>query len=82
MFEVRLSRRAQRYYQRTSPETAQRLDRAPSSLEVNQFGPADVKPLQGMSRTYRLRVGALRIIYEVDRQSRVVNVSLSIAILR
>lgn len=74
MFEVRLSRRAQRYYERTSSDTARRLDWALSSLEVNPFGSGDIRPLQGMPHTYRLRVGALRIIYEVDRQSRVVNV--------
>jgi mRNA interferase RelE/StbE len=74
MFEVRLSRRARRYYERTSSDTAQRLDRAFSSLEANPFGSGDIKPLQGLPRTYRLRVGDLRIIYEVDRQSRVVSV--------
>ena len=74
MFEVRLSRRARRYYERAATDTARRLDRAFNLLEVNPFGPGDIKPLQGMPRTYRLRVGDLRIIYEVDRQARVVNV--------
>jgi mRNA interferase RelE/StbE len=74
MFEVRLSRRARRYYERVSTDTARRLDRALESLEVNPFGAGDIKPLQGMPGTYRLRVGDLRIIYEVDRQTRVVNV--------
>lgn len=74
MFEVRLSRRARRYYERVSTDTARRLDRAFESLEVNPFGAGDIKPLRGMPGTYRLRVGDLRIIYEVDRQARVVNV--------
>ncbi|MBI2555602.1 MAG: type II toxin-antitoxin system RelE/ParE family toxin [Candidatus Rokubacteria bacterium] len=74
MFEVRLSRRARRYYERASTDTAARLDRALGSLEVNPFGPGDVKPLRGMPRTYRLRVGDLRIVFEVDREARVVNV--------
>lgn len=42
-------------------------------MEVNPFGAADIKPLRGMPGTYRLRVGDLRIVYEVDRQARVVN---------
>ena len=74
MFDVRLSRRAQRYYERASTDTARRLDRALGSLEVNPFGAGDIKPLQGTPHTYRLRVGDLRIIYGVDRQARVVNV--------
>ena len=74
MFDVRLSRRAQRYYERAPTDTVKRLDRALGSLEVNPFGPGDIKPLQGMPRTYRLRVGDLRIVYEVDRQAGVVNV--------
>lgn len=74
MFEVRLSRRARRYYERGSTDTARRLDRAFDSLEANPFGAADIKPLRGIPGTYRLRVGDLRIVYEVDRQARVVNI--------
>jgi mRNA interferase RelE/StbE len=74
MFEVRLSRRARRYYERVSTDIARRLDRALGSLEINPFGAGDIKPLQGMTGTYRLRVGNLRIVYEVNRQARVVNV--------
>lgn len=74
MFEVRLSRRARRYYERVSADTAVRLDRAFGSLEANPFGAGDIKPLRGIPGTYRLRVGDLRIVYEVDRQARVINI--------
>ena len=74
MFEVRLSRRARSYYERVPADTARRLDRAFESLETNPFGASDIKPLRGMPGTYRLRVGDLRVVYEVDRKARVVSV--------
>lgn len=74
MFEVRLSRRARRYYERVPTDTAARLDRALGSLETNPFGAGDIKPLRGIPGAYRLRVGDLRIVYEVDREARMVNV--------
>ena len=76
MYEVRLSRRAQRYYERVPPDMARRLDRCFATLHENPFGGGDIKPVKGEPGIYRARVGDLRIIYQVDRRARVVTVHL------
>lgn len=75
MYEVRLSRRALRYYNRVDASTARRLNKCFQSLEGNPFGGGDIKPLEGMRGVYRFRVGNLRVVYEVDIPQRVVRVN-------
>ncbi|MFQ5848911.1 MAG: type II toxin-antitoxin system RelE/ParE family toxin [Candidatus Methylomirabilales bacterium] len=76
MYEVRLARRAQRYYERVPREMARRLDRCFAALQKNPFGGRDIKPVKGEPGTYRARVGDLRVVYEVERRSRIVIVHL------
>lgn len=73
-YEIRLSRRAHRYYERLPPEIAARLQRCFAALGRNPYGGGDIKPIQGAMGLYRCRVGDLRVMYEVDRQARVVTV--------
>jgi mRNA interferase RelE/StbE len=75
MYEVRLSRRALKYYNRVGPPTARRLNQCFQCLESNPFGGGDIKPLKGMRGVFRFRVGNLRVVYEVDVPQRVVKVS-------
>lgn len=35
----------------------------------------DVKPLEGLAGTYRLRIGASRVLYRVDKRERTVRVT-------
>ena len=74
MYEVCLSRRAQRYYERVDSDTALRLDRCFEVLTKNPFRGGDIKPLKGMKGVYRFRVGELRVVYEVDFGERAVRV--------
>jgi len=74
MFEVRLSRRAQRYYERVDREVAARLNRAFDRLKVNPFE-GDVRRLRGRPDSYRLRVGDLRVLFNVHVARRVVEVA-------
>jgi mRNA interferase RelE/StbE len=73
-YEVRLSRRAHRYYERLPADTARRVDRAFEALCRNPYGRGDIKPIQGAPGLYRYRVGDLRVIYQVDRQARIITV--------
>ena len=66
MYEVLLSRQAQKYYERVDSDTASRLNQCLDILVVSPFGGGDIKPLKGRKGTYRFRVGDLRVIYEVD----------------
>jgi len=75
MYEVRLSRRALKYYNRVDSSSARRLNQCLQSLESNPFGGGDIKPLEGMRGVYRFRAGNLRVVYEVDVPERLVKVS-------
>jgi len=75
MYEVRLSGRALKYYNRVGSTTARRLNQCFGALETNPFGGGDIKPLKGMRGVYRFRVGNLRVMYEVDMPQRIVKVS-------
>ncbi len=68
-FEVLISDRAEREYQRLLKKMQQRLAEALLSLEDAPLPPkANIKKLQGFDRLYRLRVGEYRIIYRVENK--------------
>jgi mRNA interferase RelE/StbE len=75
MYEVRLSHRARRYYDRVSADTARRLNRCFEALVKDPLAGGDIRRVQGTSGVYRFRVGNLRVIYEVDTRQRIVKVS-------
>jgi mRNA interferase RelE/StbE len=74
MFEIRVAKHAQRYYDRLPADLAARLDRAFTRLCENPFA-GDVKRLQGYEGSYRLRVGDLRILFTVNLEARVIEVA-------
>jgi len=65
-FQIVLSKTAYKYYKRLDRKMASRLDRAFEALEMDPFGTGDIKPIQGEEGKFRLRIGGLRIIYEID----------------
>ena len=75
MYEVCLSRRALKYYNRVDSSSARRLSKCFQSLESNPLGGGDIKPLEGMRGVYGFRVGNLSVVYEVDVPQRVVRVN-------
>lgn len=75
MYEVRLSHRARRYYQRVSADTARRLNQCFEALVKDPLAAGDIKRVRGMRGVYRLLVGDLRVIYEVDIEQRIVKIS-------
>lgn len=72
-FKVKLSRKARNYYERLDPHTAARVDRALEALEQDPSS-GDVKAIKGEPGTWRVQVGGLRIVYEVDKRERTVTV--------
>ena len=61
-YAIRLSRRAHRYYNRVTAETATRLDGCFEALSRNSYGSGDIRPVQGAPGLHRYRVGGLRVI--------------------
>lgn len=74
-FQVELSRKAQRYYERVDADTAARLDKAFEEIELDPWS-GDTQAVKGEPGTWRRREGGLRITYRVDRQARIVTVLL------
>ncbi len=69
-YELVLSDPANKYYQRVDQKMARRLNQCFTDLEINPFDfkNYDLKPLHGKyAGKLRLRLGGLRIIYEVDK---------------
>lgn len=80
-FEVRLHRKAAKALKELDRGTRSRVVDALHGLEADPFRPrpgADIKKLhgtKGRADAYRLRVGNLRVVYEIDTGERVVLVT-------
>lgn len=74
-FEIILSRQAARYYEKIPVPVARRLDRAFLLLEDDPIAGGDIKQMSGKETRFRLRVGNLRVIYQIDRPHLKVHVS-------
>jgi mRNA interferase RelE/StbE len=73
-FDVRLSRSAERYLERLPRDAQARIVERLAQLATDPFGPY-TKPMQGTVGDRSSRVGGWRIIFEVNRDRRVVDVS-------
>lgn len=74
-FEIILSKEAQKYYKRIPLSIARRLDRAFVLLEENPISGGDVKPLKGDKTRYCLRIGDLRVTFQINKIKRLVLIS-------
>ena len=73
MFEVRLSREAQRVYDRSDAPVARKLARCFAALERDPRAGNNVKTLRGpLTGALRYRVGDLRVVYTIDDDAVVV----------
>jgi mRNA interferase RelE/StbE len=73
-FDVRLSRSADRYLERLPRDVQRRVVARLDQVAEDPFGP-HTKPLAGPGARRTARVGALRIVFTVDRDLRGVDVS-------
>jgi mRNA interferase RelE/StbE len=73
-FDVRLSRSADRYLERVPRDVQERIVIRLDQVAEDPFGP-HTKTLSGPGAHRAARVGALRIVFTVDREQRVVEVS-------
>lgn len=74
-FEIILSKQAAKYYQRLPVNLARRFDRAFMLLEDNPFHGVDVKLLKNLFGRYRMRIGDLRVIYQINKVKKQVLIS-------
>jgi mRNA interferase RelE/StbE len=76
MYEVRLTRDAQRFYETAEEALARRLNRCFDQLRQNPYAHPNIRRLKGpLAGQWRYRVGDWRVIYRV-KDDRVVTVLL------
>ncbi len=74
-YEIILSKQSKGYYKKLPIVGARRLDRALLLLEKDPFRGGDIKLLTAKPKRFRLRVGDLRVIYQIDARNRLVLIS-------
>ena len=77
MFEVQLTRDAQKFYQGTDSSMARRLNRCFDQLRRDSYEHPNIKRLKGSLTGYwRYRVGDWRVVYRVEEDNRIVIIIL------
>lgn len=74
MFEIVLSKDAQKFVGRQDATTKKRLQEALLSLAENPFGHRNVKRLRSAHDLFRLRVGDYRVVFTVEDDQMVIMV--------
>jgi mRNA interferase RelE/StbE len=78
MYEIELSKKAAKFYQKADTATVRRLNAAFDRLaEEEPLHHHSVKPLAGeLQGSYRMRVGDIRIVYSIDETTKTVFVEV------
>jgi mRNA interferase RelE/StbE len=73
-YEVRLTKTAQKVYEKLPVKLQTGIDRCLASLEIAPKNNPNVKKLKGYPNDFRYQVGGWRVLYEVDEPGKVVTV--------
>jgi mRNA interferase RelE/StbE len=77
MYEIELSRKAAKFYQKADTPTVVRLNTAFDRLAKDPFHHYNIKQLSGeLQGSYRLRIGNMRIIYSIDDTAQIVYIEV------
>ncbi|HEY9897504.1 MAG TPA: type II toxin-antitoxin system RelE/ParE family toxin [Candidatus Sericytochromatia bacterium] len=77
MYELVLTRKAQKFYEQADESLAERLNRCFEQLQANPYNHPNIKRLRGsLSGCGRYRVGDWRVVYRVDEAQHSVTVLL------
>jgi len=75
MYEVLVSREAEKYYKKQGADTKRRLSKLFDALETEPFNGPHIKKLHGeLEGKLRYELGWLRVIYRADRKGRKVEI--------
>lgn len=73
MYEIRLSAKAQRFYDKADKPLVSKLNRCFDQLAQNPHHHPNIKRLRGeLSGCFRYRVGDWRVVYEVKEEQIIV----------
>ena len=77
MYEIWLTRDAQKFYQDADDPLVRRLNRCFDQLQHNPYEHLNIKRLKGRLAGYwRYRLGNWRVVYRVDEEEHVITVVL------
>jgi mRNA interferase RelE/StbE len=77
MYEIALSRKAQKFYDKASDELISRLYKCFDDLSQDPYKSPNIKKLKGdLEVSWRYRVGDYRVVYTVDEQNKNIIVSV------
>lgn len=77
MYELILTRKAQRFYENADSSLVPRLNRCFEQLAQNPYQHPNIKPLKGtLLGRFRYRVGDWRVVYTVNQQQQTVTILL------
>jgi mRNA interferase RelE/StbE len=77
MYEIELSRKAAKFYQKADTATVRRFHAAFDRLAEDPFNHNNIKPLSGeLQGSYRLRIGNIRIIYSINDTIKIVYIEV------
>ena len=77
MYEIELSRKAAKFYQKADTANVRRLNAAFDRLAEDPFNHNNIKQLNGeLQGSFRLRVGNIRIIYSIDDAIKIVYIEV------
>ena len=75
MYEVYISREAEKYYKKLDKRSKVRINNSISSISKGPLSGVHIKKLWGeLEGKYRYAIGRLRIVYEVDTKNKVVKI--------
>ena len=70
MFDYRFVNESSKQYMALDKDTKRRVNAALETISESPFRGSNIRKLQGRQNEYRCRVGKYRVIYHVDKQSR------------
>jgi mRNA interferase RelE/StbE len=79
MFEIKISRQAEKFYRTADDKTARILNRCFEIIARDPFYHKNIKKLHGQFEgSYRYRSGSLRIIYSMHEDEKVIYIEVII----
>ena len=74
MFNCQFVNESFKHYRALDKDTERRANAALESISESPFRGGNIRKLQGRQNEYRCRVARHRIVYHVDKESRVCNI--------
>jgi mRNA interferase RelE/StbE len=77
MYEILLTRKAQKFYEKADEELTSQLNECFDDLSQSPYQGSDVKKLKGNFLGYwRYRIGDFRVVYRVDEKNKIITIFL------